>query len=102
MKADFFPLRPDIAPTIYAYADNNPQYAGLLKIGYTEKNVEERIAAQYPTKRPREKPYKIAFAETAMRADGTTFKDFAVHKYLRDKKFESINQRMLLYLPSLH
>ena len=89
MKADFFPSRPDIEPTIYAYADSNPQYAGLLKIGYTEKDVEERIAAQYPTKRPGEKPYKIVLAESAMRADGTTFKDFAVHKYLREKNFKN-------------
>lgn len=32
---DFFPPRPKVAPKIYAYEDTNPQYAGLLKIGYT-------------------------------------------------------------------
>ena len=31
----FFPPRPEARPMIYAYADTNPQYAGLLKVGYT-------------------------------------------------------------------
>jgi len=35
MGKDFFPPRPESRPSIYAYEDTNPQYAGLLKVGYT-------------------------------------------------------------------
>lgn len=35
MSNDFFPPRPASRPTIYAYEDTHPQYAGLLKVGYT-------------------------------------------------------------------
>ena len=31
MSKDFFPPRPDSEPTIYAYEDTNPQYAGLAQ-----------------------------------------------------------------------
>jgi len=45
----FFPPRPDSRPTIYAYEDTNPQYGGLLKIGYSTVGVQARVAQQYPT-----------------------------------------------------
>ena len=35
----FSPPRLESKPTIYAYADTNPQYAGLLKVGYTTVKV---------------------------------------------------------------
>ena len=50
--ADFFPPRPSSRPMVYAYEDTNPQYAGLLKVGYTAIDVDQRVAQQYPTKRP--------------------------------------------------
>lgn len=85
MSADnFFPQRPDSKPTIYAYEDTNPQYKGLLKIGYTAVDVQKRVEEQYPTKRPGNLPYKIVLEESAMRNDGTVFTDREVHKYLRD------------------
>ena len=34
MATDFFPQRPNAHPMIYAYEDTNPQYQGLLKVGY--------------------------------------------------------------------
>jgi hypothetical protein len=40
----FFPPRPESRPTIYAYEDTNPQYAGLLKIGYTTTDAQSRVA----------------------------------------------------------
>ena len=52
MSNGFFPDRPELRPAIYAYEDTNPQYAGLLKVGYTARDVQERVAEQYPTKRP--------------------------------------------------
>src|SRR5438132_1130815 len=84
MSSEFFPPRPDAIPTIYAYEDTNPQYAGLLKIGYTARNARSRVAQQYPTLRPGPLPYKIVVEEQAMRSDGSTFDDHAVHRVLRD------------------
>jgi hypothetical protein len=62
MRADnFFPPRPESKPTIYAYEDTNPQYAGLLKIGYTTVDAQTRVAQQYyPTLRPGKPPYPPA------------------------------------------
>lgn len=83
MNKDFFPQRPQVQPKIYAYEDNNPQYAGLLKVGYTTKDVRERVAEQYPTLRPGPPPYRIVLEEPAMRRDGTVFTDRDVHRMLR-------------------
>ncbi|NLB79296.1 MAG: GIY-YIG nuclease family protein, partial [Clostridiaceae bacterium] len=88
---EFFPQRPKSHPMIYAYSDNNPQYIGLLKIGYTENSVEQRVAQQYPTRRPDGvNPYKIVLSESAMRNDGTCFTDHDVHRYLRKKKVTGV------------
>jgi len=83
MSKEFFPRRPEVQPKIYAYEDTNPQYAGLLKIGYTTKDVRERVAEQYPTLRPGKLPYRIVLEEPAMRRDGTVFTDHDVHRMLR-------------------
>lgn len=80
---EFFPPRPTSTPTIYAYEDTNPQFRGLLKVGYTAKSAQERVAAQYPTLRPGKAPYKIVFEESAMKNDGTVFDDHEIHRYLR-------------------
>ncbi len=82
-QKDFFPLRPEANPKIYAYEDTNPQYSGLLKIGYTTKNVQQRVDQQYPTLRPGKPPYRIVLEESAMRHDGSSFTDHDVHRYLR-------------------
>ena len=72
---EFFPQRPASHPMIYAYYDCNPQYKGLLKVGYTEKDVKNRVSQQYPTRRPDGLlPYKIVLAESAMRNDGSSMK----------------------------
>ncbi len=83
MSRDFFPPRPESKPTIYAYEDTNPQYKGLLKVGYTTVSVQDRVAQQYPTKKPGKPPYRIVIEESAMRNDGTTFTDREVHRQLR-------------------
>jgi len=83
MSRDFFPPRPDSRPTIYAYEDTNPQYKGLLKVGYTTVDVKSRVAQQYPTKKPGKPPYRIVLEESAMRNDGTAFTDNEVHRCLR-------------------
>ena len=43
MGKEFFPSRPELCPMIYAYEDLNPDYEGLLKIGYTEVDVDRRV-----------------------------------------------------------
>jgi hypothetical protein len=83
MLKDFFPPRTSSVPTIYAYEDTHPQYKGLLKIGFTTKSVQERVALQYPTLKPGPLPYRIVLEESAMRGDGSTFTDHEVHRYLR-------------------
>lgn len=88
MAIEFFPKRPDAKPMIYAYEDTNPQYKGMLKIGFTTRDVETRVAEQYPTKRPDgSKPYKIVYRESAMYPDGTAFSDHDVHRVLKQKHF---------------
>jgi len=83
MSKEFFPPRPDARPTIYAYQDTNPQYDGLLKVGYTTKSAQKRVAAQYPIIKPGKLPYRILLEESAMRNDGTVLTDRDVHRYLR-------------------
>ena len=86
-QTNFFPERPALKPMIYAYEDTNPQYNGLLKVGYTSVDVATRVAQQYPTLRPGSLPYRIVVEESAMRQDGSSFLDYEVHQYLRRRGF---------------
>ena len=83
MSNDFFPPRPEARPTIYAYEDTHPQFAGLLKVGYTTRSARERLEEIYPVKTPGKPPYRIVLEEAAMRGDGTVFTDHDVHRMLR-------------------
>ena len=83
MSREFFPPRPPSRPTLYAYQDTNSQYVGLLKVGYTTVNAQDRVAQQYPTLRPGRLPYRIVLEECAMRNDGSVFTDHDVHRALR-------------------
>ena len=80
MSKDFFPPRPVLRPALYAYEDTNPQYAGLLKVGYTTVDAQSRVLQQYPTRKPGKPPYRIVLEESAMRSDGTVFADHDVHR----------------------
>lgn len=91
MPTDFFPLRPATHPMIYAYEDTNPQYRGLLKVGYTTVDVDRRVAQQYPTKRPDGSvPYRIVLRESAMYPDGSSFDDHDVHRVLERKGVQRV------------
>ena len=83
----FFPQRPNNKPMIYAYEDI--RYPGMLKVGYTTIEVEKRVAQQFPVVLPGDKPYKIVFAEPAIRNDGSTFMDHEIHSKLRKSKIEN-------------
>ena len=71
-----------INPQIYAYTED--QYEGYYKVGDTTRDdVEIRVKEQYPTIRPgNEVPYRIEFTDSAMRADGSVFRDHEVHRML--------------------
>lgn len=81
----FFPQRPETKPAIYAYEDTNPQYEGLLKVGYTTVDAQSRVAQQYPIKKPGKPPYRIVLEESAMRRDGSAFTDHDIHRYLKQQ-----------------
>lgn len=88
---NFFPPRPSAHPMIYAYADTNPQYAGLLKVGYTAIDVDKRVAQQYPTKRPDGRvPYRIVYRASAMYPDGSSFTDHDVHRALKRRRIPAV------------
>ena len=77
-----FPEAYSQSPSIYAYSDVN--YPGRLKIGYTTRDVKVRVAEQYPQiPKDAPTPYHIELIESAVREDGSTFDDHAVHRYLK-------------------
>lgn len=64
-----FPPKSAAHPTIYAYSETRAELAGLLKVGYTDRTVETRMAEHYPTKLPDgTMPYRVELVESAMRA----------------------------------
>lgn len=90
-SASFFPQRPDVHPQVYAYRDLYAEHDGLLKVGFTQHDVERRVAQQFPVIQPGEvKPYEIVFSESSMRDDGTSFTDHDVHKRLVANSVERV------------
>lgn len=88
MPTDFFVQRPYVFPTIYAYSLNGvTSHKGYIKVGYTERDVEMRVAEQLRTSVV---PYKILLKESAMRNDGSCFTDHDVHAILRRKGFSQL------------
>lgn len=68
-------------PMIYAYEHIGVAgHEGLIKVGYTTRSVEERVKEQNLTSRTR---YRILGQWPAMRNDGSSFTDDAVHQLLR-------------------
>ena len=50
MEHNFFPQRPAVTPTIYAYRlPGVDSHKGYLKIGYTDRSAKERIEEQLHT-----------------------------------------------------
>ncbi|MFW0884289.1 DEAD/DEAH box helicase family protein [Candidatus Acidulodesulfobacterium sp. H_13] len=82
-KKDFFPQRPEVNPTIYAYKlPNDKSREGQLKVGFTTRMAEERIKEQIGATRAE---FATVLIESAMRNDGSSFTDCDIHKYLRKK-----------------
>ena len=77
MSDDFFTQRPKITPTIYAYElVGVPSHEGLIKVGYTDRDVKTRIKEQLKTSGVK---HKTLFSESAMYSDGGNFKDHEIH-----------------------
>ena len=91
MSDDFFQPRPTATPTIYAFASTHPDHAGLLKVGYTERNAKDRISEQFPSGLM---TGETKLVESAMRSDGSSFTDKDVHRYLRAKGIKHISHEV--------
>ncbi len=78
--------RPQVRPRIYAYSIGDNAHAGLLKVGQTTRDVNQRVAEQLKTAHI--KNYTIVLDEAAERNDGTTFTDHEVRAALAKKGFE--------------
>ncbi len=79
-------------PKIYVYTTDAYRAApwtgsrkgtGLVKVGYTDRDVDKRIKEQlHGVKMPTNTPHKLLLAESALTNDGSTFLDHAVHQKL--------------------
>lgn len=85
MSDSLFPLLSP--PRIYAYSDTN--FTGCLKVGFTTRTVQARMAEHYPTLLPNQ-TYTIALDEFAVREDGRFFKDHEVHEILKKRQIERV------------
>lgn len=82
-KQEFFPKKSEATPTIYAYElPNDSSRKGQLKVGDTNRTAQQRIKEQIGAARS---VFKIVVEQPAMRNDGSSFRDYEVHEYLRKK-----------------
>lgn len=89
MAQVFFQQRPDVTPTIYAYElVGVTSHKGYLKVGYTERDVETRVAEQMHTSAV---PYRIVLKASAMRPDGSCFTDHDIHAALKKRGYIQLN-----------
>ena len=86
---EFFPQRPKINPTIYVYELIGVEaHKGYIKVGYTERDVKERIIEQVHVSSI---PFKILYQESAICPDGTVFTDKDIHRILKRNGFLQYN-----------
>jgi len=79
--------KPQAQPRIYAYSIDDEAHAGLLKVGQTTRDVQQRVAEQLKTAAI--KNYAIELDEPAEREDGGLFTDHEVRAALVKKGFEN-------------
>ncbi len=90
MEQKFFPKRPQAKPIIYAYSDT--RFPGMLKVGYTERPIEERMKEHYPTLTPT-RSWTVELTENAMRQDGSAFMDHDVHRVLEQWGIKAVRDQ---------
>ena len=89
MEHNFFPQRPAVTPTIYAYRlIGVDTHKGYLKVGYTDRTAKERIDEQLHTSKVQ---YEIMLVESAMTNDGSCFTDKDVHRLVERKGCTRLN-----------
>jgi Type III restriction enzyme, res subunit len=84
---DILTPKPEARPRVYAYSIDDKAHAGLLKIGQTTRNVQQRIAEQLKTAAI--KNYRIEFDAEVVRDDGSVFSDHEVRAALVRKGFDN-------------
>ena len=88
---NFFPPRQHTEPKIYGYTETSSEFDGLIKVGYTERKLKERLKELKGVTGPDDiKRIEVLFEESSMRNDGTFFKDYEVHKVLSDAGIERV------------
>jgi len=74
-------------PTIYVYSES--YLPGCLKVGYTTKDVNQRMREIHPLNMPKQ-TWTVVYHESALYPDGTVFMDHEVHKELVRRGFKRI------------
>lgn len=82
---ELMPERPDGDLRIYAYSIHDEQHSGWLKVGQTTQDVKVRVAQQLKTAAVTN--FTIEVNESALRPNGTYFRDFEVRERLKAKGF---------------
>lgn len=82
---ELFPERLASSLRVYCYEIDDPEHAGLLKVGQTTQDVKTRVSQQLKTAGI--KNYSIVLDELAEREDGTLFSDHDVRARLKAKGF---------------
>ena len=91
MSEGFFPSRSGNSPKVYGYTELTKEYEGLIRVGYTERTMQERMKEHYPTGGPEGiTRYEVLVEESSMRNDGTFFQDHLVHKILEKNGYERV------------
>ena len=86
----FFPQRSDSSPKIYAYEHIGVEsQKGYIKIGYTVRDVQERI---YEIEHTGGVPYRILGYWNAMKNDGSVFTDHDIHALLKKKGYKQLKE----------
>jgi hypothetical protein len=90
MNKNFFPPKPDVKPTIYAYElVGVDSHKGLIKVGYSERDSRVRIDEQSRTIGVE---YKLVFEASAMRNDGSSFIDHDLHRVLESMGIKRVTR----------
>lgn len=90
MNKKFFPPKPDLKPTIYAYElVGVDSHKGLLKVGYSERDSRVRIDEQSRTIGVE---YKLVFEASAMRNDGSSFIDRDLHRVMESTGIQRVTR----------
>ena len=82
-----FSPKPEVSPRIYAYSINDQPHRGMLKIGQTIREVQQRVAEQLKTAAI--KNFRIELDESAAREDGSVISDREVRAALARKGFKN-------------